>query len=198
MFGFVPGSDRQLIDYGELVDYMKTLAEASPRIEMREVGASPLGRPMYVAFISSQGNTSRLDVLHAINRRLALDPEIPEEERAELIEEGRVFVMETLSMHSGEVGPSQSLPVFAHRMATTEDPEILARLDEVVQMMVLCHNPDGMDMVVEHYRKYVGTKYEGSSLPQVYHKYVGHDNNRDFVALTQEDTRVIARLYSTE
>ena len=198
VFGFVPGSDRQLIDYGELVDYMKKLAESSPRIEMREVGASPLGRPMFVAFISSPENIDRLDDLHEINRRLALDPEIPDEERAELIEQGRVFVMETLSMHSGEVGPSQSLPVFAHRMATTEDPEVLSHLSDVVQMMVLCHNPDGMDLVVEHYRKYVGTKYEGSSLPQVYHKYVGHDNNRDFVALTQEDTRVISRLYSTE
>ncbi len=198
VFGFVPGSDRQLIDYGELVDYMKKLAESSPRIEMREVGASPLGRPMFVAFISSPENIARLDDLHEINRRLALDPEIPDEERAELIDQGRVFVMETLSMHSGEVGPSQSLPVFAHRMATTEDPEVLSHLSDVVQMMVLCHNPDGMDLVVEHYRKYVGTKYEGSSLPQVYHKYVGHDNNRDFVALTQEDTRVISRLYSTE
>ncbi len=65
-------------------------------------------------------------------------------------------------------------------------------------MMVPSHNPDGMDLVVEHYREYVGTNYEGSSLPQVYHKYVGHDNNRDFVVLTQEDTRVISRLYSTE
>jgi hypothetical protein len=55
-----------------------------------------------------------------------------------------------------------------------------------------------MDMVVEHYREFVGTPYEGSRLPQVYHKYVGHDNNRDFVTLTQEDTRVIAALYSTE
>jgi hypothetical protein len=83
-------------------------------------------------------------------------------------------------------------------LATTEEPEILAQLDDVVLMVVLCHNPDGMDMVVEHYREYVGTPYEGSRLPRVYHKYVGHDNNRDFVTLTQEDTRVISALFSTE
>jgi hypothetical protein len=83
-------------------------------------------------------------------------------------------------------------------MAITNDPEILGRLHDVVLMMVPCHNPDGMDMVVEHYREYLGTPYEGSRLPGVYHKYVGHDNNRDFVTLTQEDTRVIAALYSTE
>jgi len=198
VFGFVPGSDRQLMDYGELVDYLLELAAASDRVEMSEVGTSPLGRTMYVAFISAPENLNRLDELQAINRRLALDPAIPSDERAELVRDGRVFLLETLSMHSGEVGPSQSLPIFAHRMATTDDPGTLARLDDVVLMMVPCHNPDGMDMVVEHYRKYLGTPYEGSRLPQVYHKYVGHDNNRDFVTLTQDDTKVIAALYSTE
>jgi hypothetical protein len=198
VFGFVPGSDRQLVDYGELVGYLFELAAASDRVEMREVGLSPLGRKMYVAFISTPENLIRLDELQEINKRLALDPAIPVGERVELVRNGRVFLLETLSMHSGEVGPSQSLPIFAHRMATTDDPEVLARLNDVVLMMVPCHNPDGMDMVVEHYREYVGTEFEGSRLPQVYHKYVGHDNNRDFVTLTQEDTRVIAALYSTE
>jgi len=198
VFGFVPGTDRQLMDYGELVDYLLDLAAVSDRIEMREVGQSPLGRTMYVAFISAAENLQRLDELRQINRRLATDPAIPAEERASLVSAGRVFVMQTLSMHSGEVAPSQSLPIYAHRMATTDDPEILSQLDEVVLMIMPSHNPDGMDMVVEHYREYVGTTYEGSRLPRVYHKYVGHDNNRDFVALTQEDTRVIAGIYSTE
>lgn len=198
VLGFQPGSDRQLMDYGQLVDYLATLDEASDRIEMREVGTSPLGRTMYVAFISSAANIARLDELRGINERLALDPAIPAEERASLVDQGRVFVMATLSMHSGEVAPSQSLPLYAHHLATTGDPGLLRQLDEVVLMVVPSHNPDGMDMVVEHYRQYLGTPYEGSSLPRVYHKYVGHDNNRDFVALTQEDTRVISRLYSTE
>ena len=180
------------------MDYLLDLATVSDRIEMREVGTSPLGRPMYVAFISAPENIARLDELRAINRRLALDPQIPAAERDELIHDGRVFLLQTLSMHSGEVGPSQSLPIYAHRLATAEDPEILTQLDDVVLMMVPCHNPDGMDMVVDHYREYAGTKYEGSRLPGVYHKYVGHDNNRDFVTLTQDDTRVIAALYSTE
>ena len=197
-FGFTPGSDRQLMDYGQLVGYMQQLADTSPRIEMRDVGMSPLGRTMYVAFISAGENIEKLDELREINRRLAIDPDLAMDDRVELIENGRVFVLETLSMHSGEVAPSQSLPIFAHRMATTDDPLVITQLQDVVQMMLVCHNPDGMDMVVEHYREYVGTKYEGSRLPQVYHKYVGHDNNRDFVALTQEDTRVIARIYSTE
>ena len=198
VLGFEPGADRQLMDYGQLTGYMLQLAKASDRIEMREVGTTPLGRTMYVVFISSPDNIARLDELRGINRRLALDPAIPDDERASLVDQGRIFVMETLSMHSGEVAPSQSLPLYAYDLATTDDPAVLHQLEDAVLMIVPCHNPDGMDFVVEHYREYVGTMYEGSSLPRVYHKYVGHDNNRDFVALTQEDTRVISRLYSTE
>ncbi|MBD3854381.1 MAG: hypothetical protein IFJ96_06325, partial [Acidobacteria bacterium] len=198
VLGFVPGTDRELMDYEQLVGYMQKLAAASSSVEMLEFGTTPLGRAMYVAFISSSENLERLDELRKINHRLALDPAIPAEDLAEMIARGKVFVMETLSMHSGEVAPSQSLPLFAYRMATTEDPEIVTQLDDVVLMMVLCHNPDGMDMVVGHYREHLGTKYEGSSLPRVYHKYVGHDNNRDFVSLTQADTRAISALYSTE
>ena len=56
----------------------------------------------------------------------------------------------------------------------------------------------GMDMVVQNYLKYKGTMYEGCTLPAVYHKYVGHDNNRDFVNLTQSDTKAIAWIYNQE
>jgi len=197
-FGFEPGADRELFDYGQLIGYLEKLAEASPRLELREVGSSPMGKPMYVAFVSAEQNLQRLQALREINRRLALEPDIVDAEREQMVREGRVFVMATLSMHSGEVGPAQSLPLFAYQMATTDEPALLEQLSQVVLMIVPNHNPDGMDMIVNHYRTHKGTKYEGSSMPGVYHKYVGHDNNRDFVTLTQEDTKVISRLYSTE
>ena len=197
-FGFRPGADRMLLDYEQLIAYLQKLAAASPRLRLVEIGKSPMGRTMYIAFVSSVENIQNLERLKQINRRLALDPNVPESERESLLDEGRVFFLATLSMHSGEVGPSQSAPLIAHELVTTDDPQMLEWLDNVVCMMVPCHNPDGMDMVVNHYRKYKGTKYEGSSMPGVYHKYVGHDNNRDFVILSQEDTKAIARIYNQD
>jgi hypothetical protein len=173
------------------------LDDASPRLLLKEAGESPLGRKMYILFISSEENIAGLEGLRDINERLALDPEIPDSEREALIEKGRVFFLATLSMHSGEVGPSQALPIIAYDLMTSEDPEILQWMEDVVYMATPCHNPDGMDMTVEHYRKYHGTKYDGASMPGLYHKYVGHDNNRDFVILSQKDTKVIAAIYST-
>jgi hypothetical protein len=195
-FGFEPGSDRNLFTYEQLVSYLQELDRQSPRIKMEEIGTSPEGRTMYIAFISSEENISKLDEYKVVNRELALNAEIEKSELDKMTLEGKVFVLATLSMHSTEVAPSQAAPLIAYEFATTSDEKKLEWLNNVVYMLVPNHNPDGMDLVVNNYKKYVGTKYEGASLPQVYHKYVGHDNNRDFVILTQDDNRAIARIYN--
>ncbi len=195
-FGFEPGSDRNLFTYEQLVSYLQELDEQSPRIKMEEIGSSPEGRTMYIAFISSAENISKLEEYKAMNRELALNAELEKSELDRMTRDGKVFVLATLSMHSTEVAPSQSAPLIAYDFATTEDEKKLEWMDNVVYMLVPNHNPDGMDLVVNNYKKHVGTKYEGASLPQVYHKYVGHDNNRDFVILTQDDNRAIARIYN--
>lgn len=197
-FGFKPGSDGKLFNYEKLIQYLKELDQASDRLEMRKVGYSPMGKPMFIAFISTKENIENLDTLREINRELALNPDLDKERKESMIKNGKVFVMATLSMHSSEVGPAQSAPLTAFDLCTTEDPQKLEWLDNVVYMMIPNHNPDGMDLVVEYYWKTLGTKYEGSSQPGLYHKYVGHDNNRDFVTLSQEDTKVIADIYNTE
>jgi len=195
-YGFQPGADNELFDYEQLIAYLQLLDTNSDRLEMREIGKSPFGKPIFVTFISSPTNISKLDELAEINRQLALNPGLTPEEQAQFVADGKVFFLATLSMHSNEVGPSQSAPLIAYDLVTTHDPEKLDWLENVVYMMVPCHNPDGMDMIVNHHRKYKGTKYDDSSMPGVYHKYVGHDNNRDFVILSQSDTRAISDLTS--
>jgi len=197
-FGFVPGSDYMLFSYEQLIDYLFKLDKASPMLKLVENGQSPMGRKMYIAFISSENNIKNLEKLREINRELALNPDLSETKQAEYIKDGRVFFLATLSMHSTEVAPAQAAPLIAFKLITSDDPLIKKYLDDVVYMMVPNHNPDGMDFVVENYNKYKGTQYEGASLPRVYHKYVGHDNNRDFVTLTQEDTKAIARIYNLD
>ena len=197
-FGFKPGTDRKLFNYEQLIEYLKLLEQSSPRVKLAQIGNSPMGKPMFAVCISSADNIKKLDQLKEINRSLALDPGLSNEALQKMCAEGKVFVLATLSMHSNEVAPSQSLPLIAYELATTTDPVKLKCLDEVVYMAVPCHNPDGMDMVIENYNKYLGTEFEGATLPRVYHKYAGHDNNRDFISLTQEDTRAIDGLFSKD
>ncbi|MCK5338042.1 MAG: hypothetical protein KAJ50_04485, partial [Bacteroidales bacterium] len=71
-FGFEPGADRMLFNYDPLIDYLMELEKVSDRIHMEEIGTSPMGKPIYIAFISSPENITRLDELKDINRKLAL------------------------------------------------------------------------------------------------------------------------------
>ncbi|PKP52288.1 MAG: hypothetical protein CVT92_09785 [Bacteroidetes bacterium HGW-Bacteroidetes-1] len=195
-FGFKPGDDFKLFDYEQLISYLKLLESQSERCEMVEIGRSPMDKPMYVFLVSSAENIRNKDRLKEINRLLSMEVMLTESKINAIVAEGKVFVIATMSMHSNEVAPSQAVPLIAYELATTQDPKKLHWLDETVLMLVPNHNPDGMDMIVEHYRKYLGTKYEKTSMPGVYHKYVGHDNNRDFITLTQSDNKAISQLFS--
>ncbi len=195
-FGFEPGSDRNLFTYEQSIEYLQKLDGESDRIYLEEIGTSSMGRPMYIAFISSAENISRLDELKTINRELALNPDLGSDDLQAMVRGGKVFVLATLSMHSTEVAPAQSAPLIAWDFASTSDPIKEEWLSNVVYMMVPCHNPDGMDLIVENYLKHKGTKYEGASLPGIYHKYVGHNINRDFVTLSQEENKAVARIYN--
>ncbi|NPA37236.1 MAG: hypothetical protein GXO47_10355 [Chlorobi bacterium] len=197
-FGFKPGADRQLFDYEKLIEYIRTVDRQSDRVKMVEIGESPMGKPMYLVLLSSEANISNIDRLKKINKELALNYNLSDETVNEYSEEGKVFVLATLSMHASEVGPAQASPLVIYKIATTKDPQLLSYLNDVVFMVVPSHNPDGMDLVVHNYWKWKGTKYEGTRYPGVYNKYVGHDNNRDFVTLSQSDTKAINRLYNEE
>ncbi len=196
-FGFQPGSEGNLYNYNQLIDYLKILDKDSPRLKMEQIGESPMGKPMYILFISSPENINNLETLKAMNKEIMLNPKLTSEEQSKLFDRAKVFFLATLSMHSTEVGPSQAASLIAYKYATTQDQKVLSYFNDVVYMMVPSHNPDGMNLVVANYKKYKGTKYEGASFPGLYHKYIGHDNNRDFITLSQTDTRAISSITST-
>lgn len=196
-FGFKPGADYQLFNYEKLIDYLSLTAKSCDMVKLVKIGQSPMGKPIYALFISSEENIRNIDKLGEINKKLALDYTVTETEQAELVKNGKVFVLATLSMHSTEVGPTQALPLIVYQLVTDKSESTKKMLNDVVYMATPCHNPDGMNMVVDYYYKTKGTKYEGSSYPRLYHKYIGHDNNRDFVTLTQSDTKAISNLTSS-
>ena len=52
-FGFQPGTDGKLISYEELLDYLQKLDDTSDWLRMEDAGASPMGKPMKLLFLSS-------------------------------------------------------------------------------------------------------------------------------------------------
>lgn len=193
VLGFVPGADRRLATWDQLTGYYRQLDALSDRMMMEEIGRTTLRRPFVVLTISSPENLRRLDELRDVQRRLSDPRQLTgsrPEEVEELIRRGRTVVLITCGIHATEVGGAMTATGLAHRLLTENSPEVSRILDEVVLLLVPSLNPDGTDIVTDWYRRTLGTPAEGSSPPQLYHHYTGHDNNRDWYAFTQVETQL--------
>jgi hypothetical protein len=192
VLGFTPGDDRKLASWAQVVDYFKKLDAASDRVMFQEIGKTTMGAPFVYATISSPENLKNLERYKEINAKLA-DPRKIKSNDAEakrLIAQGKTIVLITHGIHSTEVGSTLSSMLIAHRLANSNEPEIRKILDNTIILMVPSLNPDGVDIVKNWYDKTLGTPYEGTNPPELYHKYVGHDNNRDWYAFTQVETQL--------
>jgi hypothetical protein len=191
VLGFTPGADRRLVEWPVLVDYYRRLAAASDRVELRELGRTTNGAPFIALVISSPANLARLDELRESNAKLADPRRIGSDaERARLLRDARTIVLITSSVHSTEVGGHLTPALLAYRLAAQSDPDVLTILDQTVLLLVPTLNPDGLTIVSRWYNRTLGTAAEGSGPPELYHPYVGHDNNRDWYAFTQVETQL--------
>jgi zinc carboxypeptidase len=189
-FGFRPGTDRKLADWTELTGYYAALAEASPRVVVDTIGPTTMGAPFVMLTVTSEQNQARLDELQAIQLKLA-DPRTVSgpEELSQLIEFGKTVVLITHAIHATEVGGAQTAANLLYRLASSDDPKVQEILDNVILLDIPSLNPDGTEWVVDWYNQWVGTEFEASPMPWLYHPYVGHDNNRDWYAFTQKETQ---------
>ncbi|MGW8267398.1 MAG: M14 family zinc carboxypeptidase, partial [Longimicrobiales bacterium] len=178
-FGFQMGADRKLAHWDRLVEYYDLLDQRSDRVQVWHMGPSTLGNPFLSIFVSSPENLANLDELKRLNAILQ-DPRGHSEAEIEgAVEDGKVIFVQSYGLHASEVAASQGVAEILYEMATRTDDEMTEILDNTVSILIPCFNPDGEIMIVEWYDRWVGTEYEGASLPVLYHHYIGHDNNRD-------------------
>jgi len=198
-FGHKVGADKKMIRWDKIVDYMRLVGRASNRVVLQDLGKTTNGNPFVLLIISSPANLRNIESLKKINRRI-FDPRLvsTEDEARSLVRDGKLFVLVSCSMHASEVGATQMSPEAVYRLATDDSPVTRKILDNVVFLLIPCLNPDGEIMVTDWYNKTLGTPYEDSPLPWLYHPYTGHDNNRDAYMFTQIETRLIGRVLYKE
>lgn len=193
-FGFEPGADGTYASWDRLVAYYEQVDRESDRVQTRTIGKSTLGNPFLVVTISSAQNLAKAARLQDIARQLSDPRGLTEQQTDALAREGRAVVLVSLGQHSTEVASSQTGAKLAHRLATSNDERTRTILDNVVLVLIPAFNPDGQLMVSDWVKKTAGTPYEGSGTPDLYHHYVGHDNNRDAYMLTQIESKFWAQV----
>ncbi len=192
VIGFTPGEDRKLASWDTIVEYFKRLDAASDRVRFEEIGKTTMGKPFVYATITDPKNFANLDKIREINAKLA-DPRTfksNDKKAADLIKRGKTIVLITCGIHSTEVGSTLSSMLIAEKLARADDAETRKILENTIILLVPSLNPDGVDIVKNWYDKTLGTAFEGTGPPELYHKYVGHDNNRDWYAFTQVETQL--------
>ena len=192
VLGFTPGDDRKLASWNQVVDYFKKLGAASDRVMFEEIGKTTNGNPFVYATISSPENLKNLEKYKQIQAKLADPRLIKSNDKAaqQLIKQGKTIVLITCGVHSNEVGSYLSSMLIADKLANAADAETQKILENTIILLVPSLNPDGVDIIKNWYDKTLGTPFEGTDPPELYHKYVGHDDNRDWYAFTQIETQL--------
>ncbi|MDH3206032.1 MAG: M14 family metallopeptidase [Gemmatimonadota bacterium] len=201
IIGFAPGTDYKLSPYGPIAAYFEALAASTDRMVLEQIGESTRGEPLYLAAISTPENLHNRERYKEITRTLAYarDPRagfpsiLAEDEARALAAEGKAIVWIDGGLHATEVAHGQVMPEMAHYFVTDESPETQHIRENAIVLLMANMNPDGLNIVADWYMSNVGGAFEMASVPELYHHYVGHDNNRDWYMLTQVETQAVTR-----
>jgi len=201
------GEDYFLATYSQLASYWKTIAFQSDRARLVEIGKTAEGRPQYMMIVSSPENLRNLDRYKGVAAKLAKAKGLTADEAHALAREGKAVVWIDGGLHAAEVEPAQALMLATYKALTDDDPEWRRILNDDI-ILFAQDNPDGQELVANWYmREPDPTKRRGgvstvpdplADTPRLYHKYIGHDNNRDFYMSAQPETTNINRVLFRE
>jgi hypothetical protein len=204
--GFNLGDDYQVASYAQLEAYWQKLAGESDRMKLESIGKTAEGRDQYMALITSPENLKNLEHYRRISERLARAEDLTDEQAHELAREGKAVVWIDGGLHASESVGSQQLMEWVYQMVSRSDEETMRFLRDVIVLNVQA-NPDGQELIANWYMRHsenpraplvAPQKRSMSSLPRLYAKYIGHDDNRDSYMANMPETTNMNRVMFTE
>ena len=205
-FGFNLGDDYQVANYTQLEAYWRKLASESDRMKLVSIGKTAEGRDQYMAIVTSPENLKNLEHYREIAEKLARAEGLTDEQAHALAREGKAVVWIDGGLHASESVGSQQLMEWVYQMVSRQDEEALRFLRDVIILNVQA-NPDGQELIANWYMRHSEDpnaplvepkKRNMNSLPRLYNKYIGHDDNRDFYMSNMPETTNMNRVMFTQ
>jgi hypothetical protein len=186
VLGDIAGARNNLPYSKEVYTYMRMLAKASPRVRVYSIGKSEEGREMIAVAVAAESLWANLDQNKANLAKLA-DPRsinMNDAEAARLVSQTTPVYYITGTIHSPESGAPTALMELAYRLAVDEGPYIKNIRDHLITLITPIVEVDGRDREVDVFHWHMA--HPGETYPPLLYwgHYVGHDNNRDAMALT--------------
>jgi zinc carboxypeptidase len=187
-----------ILPYAEEVSrYMRLLEKATPRVKVFSIGTTEEGREMIAVAISSEANLKNLEQNHQRLAKLA-DPrliQLNDAEADKLVAESVPVYYITGTIHSTETGAPTALMELAYRLAVDESPYIREIREGVITLITPVVEVDGRDRMVDIYRWHLSHPKDFYPPLIYWGKYVGHDNNRDAMAVKLKLTENVLNTY---
>lgn len=184
----------------EIVDYLDTLAAASPRMVALGPHANSYGGRSLVSYaISSESNIAKLQDIKAARAKI-IDPA----SGLEATKQPAVMHM-MYSIHGNEPSGSNASPLVAYYLNASLDPAITAQLEDVVIIFNPMLNPDGLDRFAHWTNSHRGQVPSPDANDREHREYVPNgrtnyywfDLNRDWLPHQHPESRGRLALFHT-
>ncbi|GAB3047975.1 M14 family zinc carboxypeptidase [Stenotrophomonas tumulicola] len=178
--------------HDQLVAYFNELARHSDKIKVQEIGHSYEGRPLLIATVTAAQNQARLETLRQQHATL-VDPSQPRAAAGD----SPVVVWLGYSVHGNETSSGEAAMLTAYYLVANRSSETQQWLQEAVVLFDPAQNPDGRDRAANWHNAYASSpasadpadKEHVEPFPQGRTNHYFTDLNRDWLALTQQDSR---------
>jgi hypothetical protein len=182
--------------WDQIVDYLKQVAAASPRVKVMEYGRTYEGRPLVLLAVSSPGNIQRLDEIQQAHQRLADTTGLSEADRDRLSRQTPLVVWLAYGVHGNESSSAEAAMGVAWLLAAGQG-ELARMLDDMVVLIDPLENPDGRERYVSGYEQRRGAvpnpnraaAEHSEPWPGGRQNHYVIDLNRDWAWASQQETR---------
>ena len=179
----------------QVIDYMRRLAEASPRVTLEEQGRTHEDRLQILLTFTSPQNHGRLEELRRDHLALS-DPNVPEKS-ADDIAKMPVVIWLGYSIHGNEASGSNASLVAAYHLAAATDSDTLDQLDNAIILLDPMFNPDGLGRFAHWANTHKGNVLVGDPnhrehtevFPGGRMNHYWFDLNRDWLLLQHPESR---------
>ncbi|HWJ26659.1 MAG TPA: M14 family zinc carboxypeptidase, partial [Flavisolibacter sp.] len=184
----------------KIVDYFKSVAAAVPSmVKWQQYGQTNEGRPLIVAFVSSEANIANLENIRQHNFSMA--------RQGNDVSSGSDYpaiVWLSYNVHGNEASSSEASMLTLYALVDPKNAQTKQWMKNTLVIIDPCLNPDGRDRYVNWFNSVVG-KNPNPSLdarehdepwPGGRYNHYNFDLNRDWCWQTQVESQARVALYN--
>lgn len=178
------------VRHDQLVEYMREVAQASPRVSIIETGRTHENRPLLLLQITSADNQARLTKIQAQHQQTLAQGKKPSADAPLILYMG-------YSVHGNEPSGSNASLLIAYYLAAAQGNQIDQLLNDNVVLLDPSLNPDGLSRFAHWANMHRGKTLNADSdhrehqegWPSGRTNHYWFDLNRDWLLLTHPESR---------